>query len=100
MFMMPERLAELRAVRAVADLSPAEARELAALLAQHPEIDEQDYDLAITSWRREPLPHTLRERLLRQASRERPSRFSWWNRPLWWAAAFLLAAAIFFATRF
>jgi len=75
---MPERPAELLAVRAVAGLSPEEARELEDLLGQYSEIDERDYDLAIASLQLEPLPKALRERLLRQAEREPPPRPSGW----------------------
>jgi len=96
--MMSERLAELLAVRAVAGRSAAESRELKELLAQHPEIDEREYELAVASLQLEPLPESLRERVLRQATRESPPRVRWWGEPSWWIAAIVLALAVFLAT--
>ncbi|MBY0503424.1 MAG: anti-sigma factor [Bryobacteraceae bacterium] len=81
--MMPERLAELLALRAIAGLSPEEARELAELLRQHPEVKESDF---------EPLPD-LRDRLLRRAAKERR-----WGRGSAWMVAVVLALAFFLAT--
>ncbi len=96
--MMPERLSELLAVRALAGLSPMESRELEELLAQHPEIDEREYELAVASLQLEPLPESLRERVLRQATREPPPRVRWWGEPSWWIAAIVLATALVLAT--
>ena len=96
--MMPDRLAELLAVRAVAGLSAAEARELEELLTQHPEVDEHEHELAIAALQLQPLPESLRARLLRQAMREAPPKLSAWGRATWWFAATLLAATILWAT--
>ena len=90
---MPERLAELLAVRAVAGLSSDEARELGELLAEHPEVDERDYELAMASLRLAPLPESLRERLLRRATRDSLAR----AHRRWWIAAGVLAGAMLLA---
>ncbi len=95
--MIPDRLAELLAVRAVAGLSADEARELEELLTQHPEVDEHEHELAIAALQLQPLPESLRARLLRQAARETPPRLSGWGRARWWIAAILLAATIIWA---
>ena len=88
---MPERLAELLAVRAVAELSPAEQAELDRLIAQHPEVDPFAYQLSLP-----PVPPTLRARLLQRAAQESPQKtsihFGWWL-----AAIVLLVALVFWS---
>ena len=88
---MPERLAELLAVRAVAELSPDEQAELERLMAQHPEVDPFAYQLSLP-----PVPASLRARLLQRAAQDSPRQtsihFGWWL-----AAVVLLAALVFYA---
>ena len=90
---MPERLAELLAVRAVAELSPVEQLELERLVAQHPEVDPFAYQLSLP-----PVPATLRARLLRRAAQDSLPQtsfhFGWWL-----AAVLLLLALVFYAWR-
>jgi len=98
--MIPERMAELLAVRAWAGLSPDEDGELEELLIQHPEVDARDFDLAIEALQLEPLPASLRARLLDQATREWPQTSTWgtWGRASWWVGAVLVAALLALAT--
>lgn len=86
---MPERLAELLAVRAIAELSPAEQVELERLVAQHPEVDPFAYQLALP-----PVPASLRARLLQRAAQDSPRQTS--LHYVWWLAAVLLLLAIVF----
>ena len=86
---MPERLAELLAVRAVAELSPAEQAELERLIAQHPEVDPFAYQLSLP-----PVPASLRARLLRRAAQDRAQTSS--HAGWWLAAAVLLVAVAFY----
>lgn len=84
---MPERLAELLAVRAVAELSPDEQAELERLMAQHPEVDPFAYQLSLP-----PVPASLRARLLQRAAQDSPRQTSiHWG---WWLAAVLLLVAL------
>ena len=87
-------MAELLAVRAVADLSPAEQAELERLMTQHPEVDPFAYQLSLP-----PVPASLaslRARLLQRAAQDSPRQtsihFGWWL-----AAVVLLAALVFYA---
>jgi len=96
--MIPERMAELLAVRAWAGLSPDEAGELEELLTQHPEVDARDFDLAIEALQLEPLPASLRARLLDQAVREQSRAWGPWGRVSWWLGAVLVAALLALAT--
>ena len=83
---MPERLAELLAVRAVAELSSAEQAELERLIAQHPEVDPFAYQLSLP-----PVPASLRARLLQRASQDSPQT----SRHVgWWLAAGVLLVAV------
>lgn len=84
---MPERLAELLAVRAVAELSPTEQAELDRLIAQHPEVDPFAYQLSLP-----PVPPTLRARLLQRAAQESPQTSSHFGS--WVAAVLLLGACV------
>ena len=86
---MPERLAELLAVRAVAELSPAEQAELERLIAQHPEVDPFAYQLSLP-----PVPASLRARLLQRAAQDRSQTSS--NAGWLLAAAVLLVAVAFY----
>ena len=84
---MPERLAELLAVRAVADLSPDEQAELDRLISLHPEVDPFAYQLSLP-----PVPASLRARLLQRAAQDRPQQTSLhWG---WWLAAILSLVAL------
>ena len=84
---MPERLAELLAVRAVAELSPDEQAELERLMAQHPEVDPFAYQLSLPM-----VPASLRARLLQRAAQDSPRQTSiHWG---WWLAAVLLLVAL------
>jgi len=69
-----ERAQFLLAMRATEPQTAAEARELADLLALHPEIDSDSYDLAAAallaeSLTAEPLPAALRQRLIAEGER-------------------------------
>ena len=90
---MPERLAELLAVRAVAELSPAEHAELERLIAQHPEVDPFAYQLSLP-----PVPASLQARLLQRAAQDSPRQTSV-HFGLWLAALLLLLALVFYARR-
>lgn len=68
-------------------------------MIQHPEIDEHDYELAIASLQLEPLPESLRERLLQQATLHGPPALTGWGPASWWLAATAVATLIFFLTR-
>ena len=84
---MPERLAELLAVRAVAELSPDEQVELERLMAQHPEVDPFAYQLSLP-----PVPASLRARVLQRAAQDSPRQTAvHWG---WWLAAVLLLVAV------
>ena len=85
---MPERLAELLAVRAVAELSPAEQAELERLIAQHPEVDPFAYQLSLP-----PVPASLRARLLQRAAQDRAQTSSGAG---WWLVAAVLLVAVAF----
>ncbi len=83
---MPERLAELLAVRAVAELSPDEQAELDRLIAQHPEVDPFAYQLSLP-----PVPASLRARLLQRAAQDSPQTSGHFG---WWVAGVLLLGAV------
>jgi hypothetical protein len=76
-----DRLDELLVARATEGLDADEQRELAALLAAHPDVDAESYErvaaavhLAVLGAEAEAMPRALRERLESSAARYPHSR--------------------------
>jgi anti-sigma-K factor RskA len=97
-----ERLHDLLADRAAFGLSADETRELDRLLAQHPDVDADQFDrlaaaldVGLQPAAREPLPAGLRERIARSAAEHAgPASIPFPSSAGWVAAAACLALAV------